>query len=173
VESEIASVFLASSVTRLRQMSSHIDSCLARLTDEQIWSRGGSHENAIGNLILHLCGNARQWIISGVGGAPDVRDRPAEFAAKGDWTREQLLAHMQKTVDESITVLNGVTPERLTEIVNPQKHTVPVLEAIYQVVAHFQQHTGQIIFATKLLSGEDLGLVRPVTPSRADNRSQP
>ena len=60
-----------------------------------------------------------------------------------------------------MTVIESVKPERLTEIITPQNHTVPVLEAIYQVVAHFQQHTGQIIFATKILSGEDLGLVRP------------
>ena len=161
MESAISEVFLASSVKRLHQMSSHIEVCLGRLNDEQIWSRGGTHENAIGNLILHLCGKARQWIISGVGGAKDVRDRDAEFAANGEWTREQLLAHMKQTVDEAVTVLRAVTPERLTEIVTPQNQTVPALEAIYQVVAHFQQHTGQIIFATKILSGEDLGLVRP------------
>jgi uncharacterized damage-inducible protein DinB len=131
------------------------------LSDEQIWNRGGANENAVGNLILHLCGNARQWIVSGVGGVPDVRDRDAEFAAKGEWTRDQLLAHLHQTVDGTIAVLKGVTAERLTEMVTPQNHTVPVLEAIYQVVAHFQQHTGQIIFATKLMSGEDLGLARP------------
>lgn len=161
MESAIASVFLESSVTRLRQMSGHIEACLGRLDDEQVWSRGGSNENAIGNLILHLCGNARQWIVSGVGGAQDVRDRDSEFAAKGDWTREQLLAHLHRTVEEAIAVVIAVKPGRLTEIVAPQKHTVPVLEAIYQVVGHFQQHTGQIIFATKLLCGEDLGFYRP------------
>lgn len=161
MDGAIAEVFLGSSVKRLRQMTGHIEACLGRLTDEQIWSRGGSHENAIGNLILHLCGNARQWIVSGVGGAQDVRDRDAEFAAQGNWAREQLLAHLKKTVDEAVSVIEVVTPGRLIEIVTPQKQSVPVLEAIYQVVAHFQQHTGQIIFATKILSGEDLGLVRP------------
>lgn len=161
MESAIATVFQESSVKRLRQMSAHIEACLGRLSDEQVWSRGGSNENAIGNLILHLCGNARQWIVSGVGGAEDVRDRDAEFAARGDWTREQLLAHLRGTVDDAIAVIEVVKPERLTEIVTPQKHTVPVLEAIYQVVGHFQQHTGQIIFATKIFSGEDLGFFRP------------
>ena len=161
MESAIAKLFLDSSVRRLRQMSSHIGSCLERLTDEQVWARGGKHENAIGNLILHLCGNARQWIISAVGGAQDIRSRDAEFAAQGDWTRKQLLAHLAETIDEAVSVVELVTPQRLTEMVNPQGHTVPVLEAIYQVVAHFQQHTGQIILATKILSGEDLGLFRP------------
>lgn len=142
-------------------MLGYIEACLSRLNDEQVWSRGGSNENAIGNLILHLCGNARQWIVSGVGGVQDVRDRDAEFAVQGDWTREQLLAHLRGTVDEAVAVIKAVTAERLSQVVTPQKHTVLVLEAIYQVVGHFQQHTGQIIFATKLLSGEDLGLFRP------------
>ena len=84
MESAVAEVFLQSSVKRLGQMSAHIEACLTHLSDEQIWSRGGAHENAIGNLILHLAGNARQWIVSGVGGAVDVRDRDAEFAAKGE-----------------------------------------------------------------------------------------
>ena len=51
--------------------------CLGKLTDEQIWSRGGPHENAVGNIVLHLCGNIRQWAIHGVGDAKDVRVREA------------------------------------------------------------------------------------------------
>ncbi len=154
-------MFLDSSVKRLHHLSSNIESCLSRLTDDQVWSRGGANENAIGNLILHLCGNARQWITSGVGGVEDLRNRDSEFAAKGDWTREQLLSHLRQTIHQAVAVLEELPPARLTEIVNPQNYTVSVLEAIYQVTGHFHQHTGQIIFATKLLSGEDLGLFRP------------
>jgi uncharacterized damage-inducible protein DinB len=163
MESAIAGVFLKSSIDRLRKNSADIEKCLERLTDEQMWTRGAAHENAIGNLMLHLCGNARQWIISGVGGAPDIRVRDAEFAAQGGLTKQQLLGVIHQTVSEAIAVLETVEPERLVEIIVPQGYTVPVLEAIYQVVAHFHQHTGQIIFMTKLLCGEDLGLFRPKT----------
>ena len=47
--------------------------------------------------------------------------------------------------------------ERLSSIIHVQKYDVSVLEAIYHVVEHFAQHTGQIIFATKMLTGEELG----------------
>jgi uncharacterized damage-inducible protein DinB len=161
MESAIAGIFLKSSIDRLQRLSGEIDKCLDHLNDDQIWTRGGAHENAIGNLILHLCGNARQWIISGVGGAPDIRQRDTEFAAKGELSKAELLAILHQTVAEAIAVLNAVEPDRLAEIIVPQGYTVPVLEAIYQVVTHFHQHTGQIIFATKILSGEDLGLFRP------------
>ncbi len=157
----IADLYMADCINRLNQQLGTIEKCLARLDDKQIWARGASHENAIGNLILHICGNARQWIVSGVGGVPDVRQRDAEFAAQGDWTKEELLAHLQQTVRDVIAVLETVTADRLKQIIVPQGYTTTVLGAISQVVTHLHLHTGQIIFATKILTGEDLGLFRP------------
>jgi uncharacterized damage-inducible protein DinB len=131
------------------------------LTDDQIWSRGAAHENSVGNLVLHVCGNARQWIEAGIGGEKDIRDRDREFSTRGELAAVDLLSHLKQTVDRAVAVIEGVTAERLLDVINPQTGPVSVLEAIYQVVGHFQQHTGQVIFATKLLSGEDLGLYRP------------
>ncbi|HEX4229341.1 MAG TPA: DUF1572 family protein [Bryobacteraceae bacterium] len=166
MDSEIATLFITHSTKRLRQMTGHIESCFTRLTDDQIWSRGASHENSIGNLILHICGNARQWIGFGVGAEPDVRDRESEFSAQGGLSRAELLARLNSTVDYAIAIVDKVTPERLVEKINPQREIVSVLDAIYQVVGHFQLHTGQIIFATKILAGEDLGLYRPQTVAK-------
>ena len=164
MEEKIAGIFAAASVKRLRNMLEHIEVCIGKLDDGQIWNRGNENENSVGNLVLHVCGNARQWVIAGVGGEKDVRDRDSEFSARGGWTRDQLISLLIDTVNSTIRVIESVTPERLAETVDPQTGPVPVLEAIYQVVGHFQQHTGQIIFATKLLTGEDLALVKP--PSR-------
>jgi uncharacterized damage-inducible protein DinB len=161
MDSEIASLFIAHSTRKLRQMATYIEACFARLTDEQIWARGATHENSIGNLTLHICGNARQWIGFGIGWEPDVRDRDSEFSTQGGLSRAELLAHLNSTVDHAIAIVDNVTSERLVEKINPQREIVSVLDAIYQVVGHFQLHTGQIIFATKILAGEDLGLYRP------------
>jgi uncharacterized damage-inducible protein DinB len=161
MHSEITKLFVLHSTKKLRQMCAHIESCLERLTDDQIWSRGAAHENSVGNLVLHLCGNARQWIEAGVGGEKDIRERDREFSTRGGWTATDLLSHLKQTVDRSVAVIEGVTAKRLLDEINPQTGPVSVLEAIYQVVGHFQQHSGQIIFATKILTGEDLGLYRP------------
>ena len=75
----IAELFIQHSAGKLEQMSGHIEACLDRLTDEQIWYRGSAPENAVGNLVLHLCGNLGQWIGHYVAGRADTRDRPAEF----------------------------------------------------------------------------------------------
>ncbi len=74
-------LFLRFATNKLEQMSERIVDCLGRLSDDQIWSRGGESQNAVGNLVLHLCGNVRQWILGGIGGQADVRDRDEEFAA--------------------------------------------------------------------------------------------
>jgi uncharacterized damage-inducible protein DinB len=166
MHSDVTTLFLVYSRNKLRQMCEHIEACLVRLSDDQIWSRGAAHENSIGNLVLHLCGNARQWIYAGVGGQPDIRDRDGEFSARGGWSGAELIAHLQQTVERATATLDGVTAARLLDEINPQTGPVSVLEAIYQVVGHFQQHTGQIIFATKILAGEDLGIYRPRTLSK-------
>ncbi|MGE5646789.1 MAG: DinB family protein [Acidobacteriota bacterium] len=150
-------IFLECSVRRLNQLASRIDDCLGRLTDTQIWARGGENENAIGNIVLHLCGNLRQWIVSGAGGAPDVRDRDAEFAAREGAAARELAAQLGATVRRAATVIEALTAARLEERVRIQHYDVTVLEAVYHVVEHFAEHAGQVIFATKAFTGKDLG----------------
>jgi uncharacterized damage-inducible protein DinB len=150
-------IFLDASTHSLRQNMDRLDKCLARLTEDQIWSRGHESENAVGNLLLHLAGNVRQWIISGVGGAPDIRERDREFNATGGTPGAELLAALRATVEEACKVIEPLTPERLATRFYIQKYDVTGLEAIYHVVEHFSQHTGQVMFATKLMTGEELG----------------
>lgn len=147
--------FLRFSRETLTQLCGRIETCVAKLTPEQIWTRGAANENAVGNLVLHLAGNVRQWIICGVGGAEDRRDRDSEFAAVNG---ENMIERLRSTIEEAVAVLVTLPHARLSERKTIQKHyEVTVLEAIYHVVEHFSMHTGQIIFATKLLTGEDLG----------------
>jgi uncharacterized damage-inducible protein DinB len=153
----IEQIFLDYSARKLRQNVDRLDKCLARLTEDQIWSREHESENAVGNLLLHLTGNVRQWIVSGVGATPDQRDRDSEFNARSGPSKAELLGALRATVEDACAVIEPLTVERLAAIVHVQKYNVSVLEAIYHVVEHFAQHTGQIIFATKLLTGEELG----------------
>jgi len=150
-------VFIDCSVRRLRQSLDRIDKCVARLTEDQVWSRGHESENSVGNLMLHLAGNVRQWIISGVGATPDTRDRDSEFNARGGICKSDLVGGLRATVEEACVVVDRLDAERLGTTIHVQKYDVTVLEAVYHVVEHFAQHTGQIIFATKLLTGEELG----------------
>jgi uncharacterized damage-inducible protein DinB len=151
------SEFLDYSARKLEQLCERIETCVDKLTPDQLWTRGGGHENAIGNLMLHLSGNVRQWILHGAGGEPDVRVRDAEFDARGGIDASELKRRLRSTVNQAVALIRALPPERLCERIMPQGFDVSVLEAIYHVVEHFSGHTGQIIFATKLLTGSDLG----------------
>jgi uncharacterized damage-inducible protein DinB len=157
----VALIFQDVSCRRLGQMTEYLVACVKKLSEEQIWQRHEAHENAVGNLVLHLCGNARQWIMHGVGGAPDVRVRDKEFSADGGMSGAELIALFEATMDEAKAVIATVTAERMVERVHPQGRDVSVLEAIYQVVGHVQQHVGQIILLTKQMLGTDLDLTMP------------
>ena len=152
--------FLKISSDRLRQTAGRIESCLGQLTAEQIWARGGHNENAIGNLVLHLCGNVRQWIVAGVGGAADIRERDQEFDARGGVAPAELAERLRQVIAEATAVIDQLPPDRLAERIVVQNYDVSLLGAIYHVVEHFSGHTGQIIFATKMLTGADLGFYR-------------
>ena len=161
MHSEIAALFLDASLRKLEQMHKHVETCLEKLEPQQIWLREAEHENTVGNLILHLCGNMRQWIMHGVGGAPDIRKRDEEFAASGGYTAGQLAQLFSSHLQEASAVIAAVLPERLTERIRPQNMDTTVLGAIYQVVGHVQMHVGQIIVITKRLTARDLDLTLP------------
>jgi uncharacterized damage-inducible protein DinB len=161
MDNEIGALFLSASSAKLEQMTGFITSCMNRLTDEQVWERHGAHENAIGNLILHLSGNMRQWIMHGVGGAADVRVREEEFSTSEGMTAAELIELWKQTVKEARGVIESLAPERLVDRITPQGRDVTKLEAIYQVVGHVQQHTGQIIVLSKQMCGTDLDLTMP------------
>ena len=166
-------MFVDFSAKKLRQMAERIETCLGKLTLDQIWARGSEQENAVGNLVLHLCGNVRQWIVAGVGGAPDLRARDAEFVARGGTSSADLSARLRGTVEEAAAVIERVPAARLPERIVVQGYDVSVMEAIYHVVEHFSGHTGQIIFATKMLTSEDLGFYRHLSKAAAHGEKTP
>ncbi|MCM3872558.1 MAG: DUF1572 domain-containing protein [Pyrinomonadaceae bacterium] len=134
-----------------------LERCLNTLSDEQVWWRANPESNSIGNLCLHLAGNARQWIISGLGGEIDARQRQHEFDERAMIPRTELIASLRKTLGEVDRVLAGFEIERCLEQYQIQGTKVTALAAIFHVTEHFSMHTGQIILLTKMLSQRDLG----------------
>ncbi|MBA3804468.1 MAG: DUF1572 family protein [Acidobacteria bacterium] len=156
--SEIPEAFIIRARSFLREdYLPKITRCLEQLTDEDVWWRAAEESNSIGNLILHVAGNARQWIVSGVGGDLDRRARQQEFDRREVITRAELLAVLFETLEEVDAALQRVDPKRLLEQRHIQGHDVTILEAVFHVVEHFSMHTGQIILLTKMLTKKDLG----------------
>ena len=163
-------LFLNFSIDKLQQLASRIDTCVSQLSDPQVWTRGSENENAVGNLVLHLCGNVRQWIIASIGGEPDDRERDQEFSARAGADKAELRQRLGSTVRQATAVIDGVSEQRLADRLTIQGFEVSVLEAIYHVVEHFAMHTGQIIFITKMLTRSDLGFYRDLSSAAHENQ---
>lgn len=156
-----AIVFIEQSRSYLRDdFLPRLTVCLEQLEEPDIWWRPNEASNSIGNLVLHLAGNARQWIVSGVGGAPDTRERQQEFDQRVPIVQAELLSRLRETLDDVDRVLSTLGPEHLLEPRLIQGYDTTVLGAIYHVVEHFAMHTGQIILLTKARTGRDLGFYR-------------
>jgi uncharacterized damage-inducible protein DinB len=156
----VTETFTRFAAIKMRQLLHRIEVCVEKLDDDQLWLRREANSNAIGNLCLHLNGNVRQWILHGVAGQPDMRKRDEEFAARGGIERAELMALLRGTVEEACAVIESLEEEDLLRIVRPQNYEVCAMEAVFHVVEHFAQHTGQIIFAMKVMTGEDPGFYR-------------
>jgi uncharacterized damage-inducible protein DinB len=130
------------------------------ITDEQVWWRPNEASNSIGNLLLDLNGNVRQWLITSFNQLEDTRQRPAEFAQRDRIPAHALLDQLAATLNETAALLNRLTTEDLAALLQVQGYSVTGLEAIYHVVEHFGMHTGQILYITKMLSAQDLGFYK-------------
>jgi uncharacterized damage-inducible protein DinB len=133
-----------------------IERCLEKLSDEEVWWRANEESNSIGNLLLHLSGNACQWIVCGIGGQVDERVRQQEFDERRRLARGELLSRIRDTLAEVDRVLAGFDLARILEQRRIQGCDVTVLNAVFHVVEHFAMHTGQIILQTKMLTGVNL-----------------
>jgi len=144
------------------------------LPSDRLWWRANDQSNSVGNLLLHLAGNIRQWIVSGVGGAPGTRNRASEFAARSGASAKDLLADLERAIDEVDRVLASLDPADLLTRRTIQGRDTTVLEAIFHVVEHFSMHLGQIVLMAKAHAPgavhfyEDAGgLAKPLWPSLA------
>lgn len=158
---EVASVFLEHSREKVfDEWWPRMRSTVEGLSEEQLWWRPNDASNSIGNLLLHLNGNVRQWIVDSFNRHEDRRNRPAEFTEKAGGPPAAILPRLAATLDEAAAVLSRLTEADLLAPMEIQGYQVNGLVAVYQVVEHFGLHYGQIVYIAKALQGKDLGFYR-------------
>jgi len=172
---ELAQTFISRSRYYLQnEYRTKIRAAVEVLPPDALWWRANDQSNSIGNLLMHLAGNIRQWIVAGVGGAPDRRNREGEFAARDGATAAELLDTLDQALDEVDAVIATLSPEDLASRRTIQGREISVLEAVYHVVEHFALHAGQIILVSKMHAPGAVrfyddagGLARPLWPELA------
>jgi len=162
----IAKHFLELSAGRLEGSSSRLDDCLSRLTHEQLWWRAAESQNAVANLVLHLCGNLRQFAAA-VENRPDTRDRDREFSSRLTATGDEIRQLLKTSVTAAVAVMRSLPPSRLTEVIRIQNNDRELMLLIYMVAAHFSEHTGQVVYATKLMSSPEFASLAHLNKPKA------
>ncbi|TAE47440.1 MAG: DUF1572 domain-containing protein [Bacteroidetes bacterium] len=148
--SEVRRRILEESFFRIRK-------CLSLLEDDAIWWRPNEQSNSVGNLVLHLCGNARQWMLSALGGLPDTRQRQAEFDERGPVARTELLSLLDTLERELSALLDRLGPEDLERMYEVQGFQESGVAILVHVTEHVSYHTGQITYFVKMHTGKDTG----------------
>jgi uncharacterized damage-inducible protein DinB len=149
--------FVQNSFYRIDENIRMIGICLVKLTDEQIWAKPNSVSNSIANQILHLCGNIRQYVITGLGGASDTRNRDLEFSQTRNYTKSGLLLILEHTIEESKSVILASSDDNWLAIKNIQGFQLSGIGLVFHAVEHLSYHTGQIALISKLLLEQPLG----------------
>jgi Protein of unknown function (DUF1572) len=149
-----ADTFIMASRESLSEGFRKIEHCVSQLSDDQLWWRPKPDMNSIANLLLHLCGNMRQWIISGIGGTKDIRNRPAEFADQSHRPKAELLAKLKSIITEADTILVALDEKQLVAARRIQGFDTHVLTAAFDTIAHFRGHVQEIIHMTRQQLGE-------------------
>lgn len=151
------SEFVENSCFRMDESIRMIRKSFDLLTDSDIWKRPNPSSNSIGNLVLHLRGNITQYVISSLGGTPDIRQREREFRINPGYSKVELLKLLTDTLEQAKATMIRCEAKELLRVRHVQGFRFSGIGIVIHAVEHLSYHTGQIAFWTKILKDEDLG----------------
>jgi uncharacterized damage-inducible protein DinB len=143
--------------------------CLTLLDENDLWKSPNSTIPAVGNLILHLCGNARQWILSGIGDKPDNRERELEFLTHLNIKKSDLIFLLENLKVNMRQTLNEMEEGKLNKGYIIQGFNETGFSVIIHVLEHFSYHTGQITTLTKLFRNKETGYYEGLNLDQMNN----
>jgi uncharacterized damage-inducible protein DinB len=157
MEDLICRELINQSIKRMNQSTDKITACMKQLDEKDVWLAPNEHLNSVGNLILHLCGNIRQHIISALGGENDIRERDLEFSTRKGFTKIELVKKLQETAGQAVDIIKNLKCDDLLKNRMAQGISHSGVDSIIHVTEHYSYHAGQIILLTKLSKNIDLG----------------
>lgn len=144
-------------ILRMHESLERIEKCLALVSDAAAWQRPNNELSSMANLVLHLCGNIRQYAIASLGNTPDNRERQKEFDATGGYTSKELQAKIAATIKEATDTIAAASDDEMMRLRVVQGFSMTGIGICVHVTEHLSYHTGQIAMHTKLLLEQDLG----------------
>lgn len=145
-------------IFRLEEKQQHLQKCFDQLTEADLWWRPNTSSNSVGNIILHLCGNIGQYILSSLGRQPDTRQRDAEFAATDGLSKSEIWQQMSMTIEAAVSVVTNTSESEMMRERMVQGFSFTGLGVALHAVEHLSYHTGQVAYLVKLLKDRQVGL---------------
>src|SRR5665213_1122760 len=123
-------------------------------SDGVLWTKPPGISNSIGNLVLHLEGNLREYIGRQLGGVPYSRRREREFSEAG-LTIDNLLARVEPLATQIPEIISGLSDADLNRVYPEEPFNSPISTAQYLVSlnSHLNYHLGQIDYLRRTLTG--------------------
>lgn len=146
----------------MEEGQTRIKKCLAQVTESEIWFRPNDQTVSIGNQVLHLCGNVRQWILAGLAGQPDIRERDTEFDINNRCSKAELVAKLDQLMEDVDDFLETVTVEQLLQKRPVQAYNDSGMSILIHVIEHFSYHVGQITYIVKSTKNVNVGYYKDV-----------
>lgn len=156
-EAQLKEELVKNALYRLDESTRMMQKSLAEVSEEEVWLKPNESLNSIANLILHICGNITQYLISSLGEAEDIRNRDIEFTSTEGLSKIELLTKLETTLDTAKRVIFDATQDQLLKIRSVQGFSFSGIGVIIHAVEHYSYHTGQIAFWVKQLKNKDLG----------------
>lgn len=157
MQNEFYIEFISESISRINENTPRIKKCLDELSEDEVWFKSNPASNSIANLILHLRGNITQYIISGLGGEDDRRERDLEFTTSGNLQKSELISLLDSTIERAANIIKNINEKTLLTKKSVQGFNLSGIGIIIHVVEHYSYHTGQIAYITKLMKNKQLG----------------
>ena len=153
---DLAQTIIDESISRLKESHHKIVAALAILDESSIWWKPNENSNSIGNILLHLCGNLTQYILSGIGGLPDHRNRTEEFIHHTPIAKEELVQKLEAIMDSVYAVIDQCDDAELLKLRGVQCYQMTDVGILIHVTEHLSYHTGQIVYFAKWKTGRSM-----------------
>ena len=143
-----------------RQMRGHkrmAEAAVAQLCDEDFFVTIDPESNSVAILVKHMAGNMRSRFndfLTSDGEKPD-RFRDREFELGTGTTRADVMQWWEEGWSCVMGAIEALKPEDIMRTVTIRREPHTVLQAINRQIAHYAQHTGQIVFLAKHLRSSD------------------
>jgi hypothetical protein len=154
---DIAAHYLEEARRQFRGHKRLAEGAMTQLRDEDFFVTVDPEANSVAILVKHLAGNMRSRFtdfLTSDGEKPD-RFRDREFELNPATTRADVMKWWEEGWSCVFAAIEALKSEDVMRIVTVRGEPHTVLQAINRQIAHYAQHTGQIVFLSKHLRSSE------------------